>query len=99
MVLLMVMTIGYLPLILPVLLTGAGISAWDIARSLLFLIPVVGPVGIVLLMVIGGERQGHLPTGTPIPVISPSRRQHDSFPCTNLQKPRNTCVYENPAFQ
>ncbi|HDR73004.1 MAG TPA: bile acid:sodium symporter family protein [Methanoculleus sp.] len=48
MVLLMVVTIGYLPLVLPWLLTGAEISAWDIARSLIFLM--LAPLVIGLLV-------------------------------------------------
>lgn len=37
MVLLMVVTVGYVPLMLPVLVDGVDVSAWDIARPLVFL--------------------------------------------------------------
>lgn len=37
MVLLMVVTVGYLPLVLPLLLPGVSIDSWKIARSLIFL--------------------------------------------------------------
>jgi predicted Na+-dependent transporter len=46
MVLLMVVTIGFLPLVLPLLLTGVEISAWDIARSLIFLMLVPLIIGL-----------------------------------------------------
>lgn len=48
MVLLMVVTIGYLPLVLPLALTGVTISAWDIARSLIFLMLLPLLVGLVV---------------------------------------------------
>ena len=34
MVLLMVVTVGYLPLVLPLLLPGISVNPWQIARSL-----------------------------------------------------------------
>ncbi|PFG44655.1 BASS family bile acid:Na+ symporter [Isoptericola jiangsuensis] len=37
MVLLMVVTVGYVPLVLPLLVDGVAVSAWDIARPLLVL--------------------------------------------------------------
>jgi BASS family bile acid:Na+ symporter len=43
MFLLMVVTIGYVPLVLPLLLPGVEVSAWDIAKSLIvtMLIPII----------------------------------------------------------
>ncbi len=48
MVLLMVVTVVYMPLVLPLLLTGVEINAWDIARSLIILMLL--PLGIGLFM-------------------------------------------------
>lgn len=48
MVLLMVVTIGFLPLVLPLLLTGIAISAWAIARSLIFLMLLPLILGLVV---------------------------------------------------
>lgn len=46
MVLLMVVTVVYMPIVLPLLLTDVTINPWDIARSLIFLMLV--PLGIAL---------------------------------------------------
>ncbi|MGW8319419.1 MAG: bile acid:sodium symporter family protein [Candidatus Promineifilaceae bacterium] len=48
MVLLMVVTIAYIPVILPMLLTGVQVNAWDIAQSLIVLMLV--PLALGLLM-------------------------------------------------
>jgi BASS family bile acid:Na+ symporter len=48
MTLLMVVTVGYLPLMLPVLLPGASVSPWDIAQSLI--VSMLIPLGIGLLI-------------------------------------------------
>ena len=48
MVLLMVVTIIYMPLVLPLLLTGVSVNPWDIAKSLIVLMLV--PLGIGLLI-------------------------------------------------
>lgn len=48
MVLLMVVTVAYMPLVLPLLLSGVSINAWDIAKSLIFLMLL--PLGIALLV-------------------------------------------------
>jgi len=48
MVLLMVVTVVYMPLVLPLLLSGVSINAWDIAKSLIFLMLL--PLGIALLV-------------------------------------------------
>jgi predicted Na+-dependent transporter len=48
MVLLMVVTIGYLPLLLPRLITGVAINAWDIARSLIFLMLIPLFIGLLI---------------------------------------------------
>jgi ACR3 family arsenite transporter len=48
MVLLMVTTVVYMPIVLPLLLSGVDVSAWDIARSLIFLMLL--PLGIALLV-------------------------------------------------
>ena len=48
MVLLMVVTVVYMPLVLPLLLTGVEINAWDIARSLIVMMLL--PLGIGLFM-------------------------------------------------
>jgi BASS family bile acid:Na+ symporter len=37
MVLLMVTTVAYMPIVLPLMLSGVDVSAWDIAKSLIFL--------------------------------------------------------------
>ena len=46
MVLLMVVTIAYAPLVVPLLLEGADVAAWDIARPLLFMMLL--PLGLAL---------------------------------------------------
>ena len=48
MVLLMVTTVAYMPIVLPLMLSGVDVSAWDIARSLIFLMLL--PLGIALLV-------------------------------------------------
>jgi predicted Na+-dependent transporter len=48
MVLLMVTTVVYMPIVLPLLLSGVDVSAWDIAKSLIFLMLL--PLGIALLV-------------------------------------------------
>jgi predicted Na+-dependent transporter len=48
MVLLMVTTVVYMPIVLPLMLSGVDVSAWDIARSLIFLMLL--PLGIALLV-------------------------------------------------
>jgi predicted Na+-dependent transporter len=37
MVILMVVTVGYMPVVMPLILTGVEVNAWDIASSLIFL--------------------------------------------------------------
>ena len=46
MVLLMVVTIIYLPLVLPLLLSGVEISPWDIAQSLIFMMLIPLAIGL-----------------------------------------------------
>ena len=48
MVLLMVVTVGYLPLVLPLLLPGVSVNPWKIARSLflLMLLPLAGALAV-----------------------------------------------------
>jgi len=48
MVLLMVVTIIYMPLVLPLLLTGVSVNPWDIAKSLIVMMLV--PLGLGLLI-------------------------------------------------
>src|SRR5512136_1102330 len=48
MVLLMVVTIAYLPIVLPLVLTGVHVSPWDIAKSLIFLMLI--PLAIALFI-------------------------------------------------
>jgi predicted Na+-dependent transporter len=48
MVLLMVVTIIYLPLVLPLLLTGVQVNPWDIAQSLVVLMLVPLAIGLLL---------------------------------------------------
>jgi BASS family bile acid:Na+ symporter len=48
MTLLMVVTVGYLPVMLPVFLPGASVSPWDIAQSLI--VSMLIPLGIGLLI-------------------------------------------------
>jgi len=57
MVLLMVVTVGYLPIVLPLLLPGVSVNPWEIARSLvlLMLLPLV--IGLALK-----ARYGDFPT-------------------------------------
>ena len=43
MVLLMVMTVGYLPIVLPLLLPGVTVDPWQIARSLVLLMLLRSP--------------------------------------------------------
>jgi bile acid:Na+ symporter, BASS family len=48
MVLLMVVTVGYLPIVLPLLLSGVSIDPWKIARSLVLLMLLPLAVGLAL---------------------------------------------------
>jgi predicted Na+-dependent transporter len=48
MVLLMVVTIGYIPLVLPLLLPGVQVSPWDIAKSLIVLMLVPLAIGLLI---------------------------------------------------
>ena len=48
MVVLMVVTVGYLPIVLPLLLRGITVDPWDIARSLVLLMLLPLAVGLVL---------------------------------------------------
>jgi predicted Na+-dependent transporter len=48
MVLLMVVTIAYLPLVLPLLLSGVTVDAWDIAQSLVVLMLVPLAIGLLI---------------------------------------------------
>ena len=48
MVLLMVVTVAYMPVVLPLLLSGVSINPWDIAKSLIFLMLL--PLGIALVV-------------------------------------------------
>ena len=48
MVLLMVVTVGYLPIVLPLLLPGITVDAWEIARSLLLLMLLPLAIGLAL---------------------------------------------------
>jgi len=48
MVLLMVITIAYLPIVLPFVLTGVQVSPWDVAKSLIFLMLI--PFAIALFI-------------------------------------------------
>jgi bile acid:Na+ symporter, BASS family len=48
MVLLMVVTVGYLPIVLPLLLPGVSVNPWEIARSLLLLMLLPLVIGLAL---------------------------------------------------
>src|SRR6185437_15919444 len=48
MVLLMIVTVGYLPLVLPLLLPGVTVSSWEIARSLVLLMLLPLAIGLAL---------------------------------------------------
>jgi bile acid:Na+ symporter, BASS family len=48
MVLLMIVTVGYLPIVLPLLLPGVTVDPWEIARSLLVLMLLPLGIGLVL---------------------------------------------------
>lgn len=63
MVLLMVVTVGYVPLVLPLLVDGVTVSAWDIARPLLVLMLL--PLAIALLV-----RARYQESGSLAPVLS-----------------------------
>jgi predicted Na+-dependent transporter len=64
MVLLMVITIAYLPLVLPFVLTGVQVNPWEIARSLILLMLI--PLGIALFIRVRYEEvaKGLIPTMT-----------------------------------
>jgi predicted Na+-dependent transporter len=64
MVLLMVVTIAYLPIVLPFVLTGVQVNPWDIARSLIGLMLI--PLGIALFIRARYEEvaKGLIPTMT-----------------------------------
>jgi bile acid:Na+ symporter, BASS family len=48
MVLLMVVTVGYLPIVLPLLLPGVTVDPWQIARSLILLMLLPLAAGLAL---------------------------------------------------
>ena len=48
MVLLMIVTVGYLPIVLPLLLPGVTVNPWEIARSLLLLMLLPLAIGLAL---------------------------------------------------
>jgi len=48
MVLLMVVTIGYVPIVLPLLLTGVQVNPWDIAQSLIVLMLIPLAIGLLV---------------------------------------------------
>jgi predicted Na+-dependent transporter len=48
MVVLMVLTVAYMPIVLPFVLTGVEVSAWDVGKSLIFLMLI--PLGIALFI-------------------------------------------------
>ena len=48
MVLLMIVTVGYLPIVLPLLLPGVTVNSWEIARSLLLLMLLPLAIGLAL---------------------------------------------------
>lgn len=48
MVLLMVVTIGYIPIVLPLLLPGVQVSPWDIAQSLIMLMLIPLAIGLLI---------------------------------------------------
>lgn len=48
MVLLMVVTIGYIPLVLPLLLPGVQVNPWDIAQSLIVLMLIPLAIGLLI---------------------------------------------------
>src|SRR5947208_17193366 len=54
MVLLMVVTVGYLPIVLPLLLPGVTVDPWQIARSLVLLMLLPLATGLVLKARYGG---------------------------------------------
>jgi BASS family bile acid:Na+ symporter len=54
MVLLMVVTVGYLPVVLPLLLEGVSVDPWKIARSLVLLMLLPLAVGLALKAYYGG---------------------------------------------
>jgi predicted Na+-dependent transporter len=64
MVLLMVITIAYLPVVLPFVLTGVQVNPWDIAKSLILLMLI--PLGIALFIRARYEEvaKGLIPTMT-----------------------------------
>jgi predicted Na+-dependent transporter len=64
MVMLMVVTVAFLPLVLPLVLTGVQVNPWDIAKSLILLMLI--PLGIALFIRIRYEEvaKGLIPTMT-----------------------------------
>jgi BASS family bile acid:Na+ symporter len=58
MVLLMVVTVGYLPIVLPLLLPGVSVNPWEIARSLMLLMLLPLVIGLALKARTGLGRTG-----------------------------------------
>ena len=59
MVLLMVVTIAYIPIVLPLLLAGVQVNPWDIAQSLIVLMLIPLAIGLLISRI----RPKSLPTG------------------------------------
>ncbi len=64
MVLLMVVTVAYMPIVLPLILSGATVSAWDIASSLIFLMMLPLAIGLGMKARWAGTADGLQPIMT-----------------------------------
>ena len=88
MVLLMVVTIIYMPLVLPLLLTGVSVNPWDIAKSLIVLMLVPLALGLLIkshspdtaAAVAAGDGQDLQP-GHPRPARGGAGAERLQYPC------------------
>ncbi|MGI9643286.1 MAG: bile acid:sodium symporter family protein [Acidimicrobiia bacterium] len=64
MVMLMVVTVAYMPIVLPLILSGATVSAWDIASSLIFLMLLPLAIGLGMKARWAGTADGLQPIMT-----------------------------------
>ena len=97
MVLLMVVTVGYLPIVLPLLLPGVTVDPWNIARSLvlLMLLPLAArpcPEGALRGLGRSGEARARLDFQyQPHPAGIVDHRSEHRQGSTSLRHPRNPC--------
>ena len=93
MVLLMVITVGYLPLVLPVLLPGVSVNPAKIARSLvlLMLVPLAVALAVNAKLPAAARAPSHSSMG------SPASASFSWSCCSSWSTPTRCCPYSAPA--